>query len=116
MRKKKTDEYTDYDTYDVPVYLSAFGSKNLDRFSPAGRNRAEVAKHFGGEAKLMHKFETAVDKHSHRGLARKFFEKRFGRKPSDNEAYFNEWVDRFNSQRPEDWMDSKSIKVYEEVL
>lgn len=49
-------------------------------------------------------------------FAKEFFEKRFGRKPEQDEEYFEEWAKRFNLGHPEIFMDSESISVYRKML
>lgn len=51
-------------------------------------------------------------------ITTEFFKRRFPDKDIEFEkkcGYFWEWVERFKSGRPEDSMDSKSKKVWEEM-
>ena len=49
-------------------------------------------------------------------LVRKFFIKRFQRQPEDDLEYFNEWVARFATGFPEQFMDSESRYIYNELI
>ena len=51
-----------------------------------------------------------------KGLVREFFIKRFGRKPEEDEIYFEEWVERFKYKNPEQFMDGESKMVYDKLI
>lgn len=46
---------------------------------------------------------------------KKWFEKRFNRKPETDKRYFEEWVNRFKTGHPETFMDSESLKIWKEL-
>lgn len=51
-------------------------------------------------------------------IVEEFFKRRFPDKDIKFEkecGYFYEWVDRFNSGHPENYMDSESLKVFKEM-
>lgn len=50
-----------------------------------------------------------------RRTAETFFIKRFNRKPEEDRAYFEEWVERFKTGHPENSMDSESLKIWEDI-
>ena len=45
----------------------------------------------------------------------KFFMKRFPNESDNIHSYCNEWLDRFNSGHPENYMDNKSLKIFNEL-
>jgi len=52
-------------------------------------------------------------------IVEEFFKKRFPDKDIKFEkecGYFYEWVDRFNSGHPENYMDSESLNVWNEMI
>jgi len=44
-----------------------------------------------------------------------WFERRFNKKPQQDESYFNEWVGRFEKGNPENYMDEESLKIFKEM-
>jgi len=51
-------------------------------------------------------------------IVKEFFKLRFPNKDIEFEkrcGYFYEWVERFNSGKPENYMDKESLKVFEEM-
>lgn len=51
-------------------------------------------------------------------IVTEFFKRRFPEKDLKFEkqcGYFQEWVDRFRTGNPEQWMDSESINIYQEM-
>jgi len=71
-------------------------------FNPDSPNEHEEVKH--------------KDNHIYKNILEEWFEKRFGRKPSVDESYFEEWKERFNSDRFESCMDDKSKRIWREVV
>lgn len=45
-----------------------------------------------------------------------FFTKRFGKQPDHDRDYYEQWVERFDSGHPQDYMDSESMGVYIKLL
>lgn len=49
--------------------------------------------------------------------AKEFFERRFKRQFNPEEDYYaQEWLDRFNTGSPENYMDGQSKEVYKQLL
>jgi hypothetical protein len=51
-------------------------------------------------------------------MTEKFFKRRFPEKDIQSEidcGYFGEWVERFKSKHPEEFMDEESLKIWEEI-
>lgn len=51
-------------------------------------------------------------------LTEEFFSKRFPKKDLEFEkkcGYFGEWVERFKSGHPENYMDNESLRIWEEM-
>lgn len=45
-----------------------------------------------------------------------FLSRRFPDESDNITSYFSEWADRFNSGRPENYMDADSEMIYQDVL
>ena len=48
-------------------------------------------------------------------IMNEFFHRRFGEN-QPHDSYYYEWVDRFNTGHPENYMDFESLRIYADVL
>jgi hypothetical protein len=63
---------------------------------------------------MMNKKNTKQQKEN-LNFIKDWFKRRFNKEPENDLIYFEEWVLRFNTGNPKNFMDNQSLKIYEEM-